>query len=388
MTALNHSSRKHARLSPSGAQRWLACTPSASLEDGEPDRSTVYSREGTLAHELADLNLQALLSGKSPTPEQLERIESSDLYSPDMPGYVQVYTDYVWEQYQAAITRNGAAQLFAERRVDLSHFVPGSFGTNDATILSDGTMEVVDLKYGKGVSVSAEDNPQLKLYALGAYHEHALLWDIHTVQLTIVQPRKDSISTWELPVSELLSWAQDTLMPRAQMAHKGEGELNPGDHCRWCRVKHKCPALTKENLALAKMEFAEPRLLPDSDVLEAYKQIDRLQMWAKAVSEYVLEKALAGHEWPGYKIVEGRSNRRWSDPEEAIAILRKKRIKKADIVEEKIKGITKIEKLLGRAKFREWMAPVVEKPQGRPTLVPASDKRPEFNSAKADFDAN
>lgn len=386
MAEHNHKERAHALLSPSGAHRWMRCTPSARLEDELPEQGeTFFTLEGTLAHELAELEL-LLYAGrltKKKYKEVYDELTDSEYYSEEMDEYVDTYVTFVIEEYEAALRVDEGAVLKIEDRIDLTRYVEDGFGSNDSVIVGNGRLSVVDLKYGKGVPVSAEDNEQLMLYGLGALYENMLLYDVQTVRMVIVQPRLDSISEWEISAAELLDWAENTVKPKAEMAYAGEGEMNPGDHCRWCRLKAQCPALRDYNLEVAKHRFAEPKLLSDAEILEVFERIDRLTDWAKAVADYVLQEAMNGKQWPGYKLVEGRSRRKWSDEEAAIKTLREKGFTDEEILKMSLEGITKIEKLVGKKAFPDVLGPYVVKPKGKPTLAPEGDKRPALGAESA-----
>jgi len=383
-----HKKRKHALLSASGASRWMSCTPSARAEEEFPEQgSSVFAEEGTLAHELSDVELNRFMGHlkKKPYEDQKRKIQDHELYSEEMPEEVAKYTDYVQEQFIDAQRRSNGAELLIEQRVDLTEWIENGFGTNDAIVLCDGVMEVIDLKYGKGVKVSAVDNPQLKLYGLGALHFNMLSYDIRTVRLTIVQPRLNNISTWEISAEELLAWGEGEVKPLAEKAYAGEGEFVPGDHCRWCRAKPRCKALAEYNQQLAKHDFEDPDFMTDEELVEAYNAIGSIQDWLKSVSGYMLNQALEGRSFPGMKVVAGRSMRRWVDEDKVIQALRSKRFALKDITNTKVKGIGDIEKLVGKANFEDVVGPYVIKPEGKPTLVPDSDKRPAMNDAVSDF---
>lgn len=388
--AVDHSQRKHAVLSASGAKRWLNCTPSPRLEEKvQGSGSSIYADEGTLAHEFADLKLQ--LEARNITQKvwkrETDKLRKHELYSGEMEEQVQKYVDYVIERWLLAKKDCEATILSIEDRVDFSEFVPEGFGTCDANIIGDHVLEVNDLKYGKGVKVEAEENDQLKLYAIGAIELHGASFEVSKIKLTIIQPRLDSISTWELTYDDLMSWAKDYVKPQAEKAFKGEGEQKAGDWCRWCRVKAQCPALAGEMLSLAKSEFKDPKLLSLEEVVEAYGQGELLSIWMNAVSEYLLKEALQGVPIPGYKLVEGRSNRAFTDESkirEALGLMYDEK----DFTTTKLNGIGAIEKLLGKKNFYPVLGDYVVKPPGKPTLVPESDKRPPMNSiekAKEEF---
>lgn len=387
--AINHTERKHALLSASGASRWMNCTASARLEEGFQETASDYAAEGTLAHEFAELGLRAALSLIDPMdyPDLISALRDNDLYSDEMEEEVQKHIDYVLEQFTEAQRLTEGAILLIEEKTDLTYFIENGFGTCDVVIIADGVLEVIDLKYGKGVRVQAADNSQLKLYGLGALRAFELMYDIHTVRLTITQPRLDSISSWEITAEALNTWGEEVVKPKAKEAYAGEGEQVTGDWCRFCKAKARCKALAKESLEIARLEFSDPMLLDDSELLEAYGQADRIIDWLNGVGAYVLAEANKGKKWEGYKLVKGRSNRIWSSAEKVEALLLKDGFKKEDILISKLAGIGAIEKLTGKAKFETLLSPVVMKPPGKPTLVPESDKRPALGveQAKTDF---
>lgn len=390
-----HSKRKHALLSASHAARWLACPPSARLEEkfketcGFQD-SSVYAEEGTLAHEFAELRLRWLTSqiGSVDYASSLEKLRSHKLYSEEIEEQIEKYTSYVLESFEHAKTIVPDPVLFIEEKLDFSHIVEEGFGTGDSGIIADGIMEVIDLKYGKGVKVEACENPQLKLYALGALRNYEMLYDIHTVRLTIVQPRIDNIVSWDISVKVLHKWAHETVKPIAEKAYVGKGIQKAGEHCKFCTVKAMCNTLAQRNIALAKHEFKEPQLLTEKQLIDVYKQIPMLVDWANSVGEFLLNKALAGEKVEGYKLVEASSRRRWTSEEDVQAKLKKEGYTEEQFNTIKLKGISDIEKLVGKKNFPILMEGFVIKPQGNPILVPETDKRPEYKSleqAKTDF---
>lgn len=385
--------RAHAILSASGAHRWLNCPPSAQLEAKVPDTGSVYAAEGTLAHSLASLWLESALELREPADIAciLEDLKKDELYSSEMPDYVEQYGSYVLEALAEAKSRTVDPLVFVEQRVDFSRWVPGGFGTGDCIIIADGVLEIIDFKYGQGVPVSADHNPQMMLYALGALHGFGFLYDIQTVRMTVFQPRIDNISSWEVPADELLAWAENELKPKAQLAGAGEGEPAPGDWCRFCKVKARCKARAEAMQSIA-TEFGlkDPNLLDADEIAKLLSKLDEIQSWASDIQTYALEQARDhGVRFDGWKLVEGRSNRRYTDPEAVEEILRSKRYRKKDIFEEpKLLGITAMEKLLGKKQFCELLEEpgLVIKPPGKPALVPDSDPRPELNSVEADFE--
>lgn len=391
MPSLEHSSRKHALLSASGASRWLNCTPSARLEEKfDESAPSVYAAEGTLSHEFGDINLRfknGEISEKIYNSE-LKKLRKEDLYIDEMEGEVEKYVNIVWESFLVAKSKTPDAVMLVEERLDFSHLVEKGFGTGDATIIADGVLEIIDLKYGKGVKVEAEDNPQLKLYGSGALRAFEMLYDIHTIRLVIVQPRLDHVSTWEISAKDLIKWGEEQVKPTAAKAYSGKGVQKAGSWCKWCKVAPMCATLAAQNVKLAKHDFRDPHTLTPKQLLEVYKQMPMLVDWVNAVQNYLLKEAIKGKKWPGYKVVEGRSNRKWLDEEKVVEILENEMFDKKDFMQSKLQGIAKIEKLLGVKAFKEKVADYVIKPQGKPTLVPESDKRRPMHGiedAKDDF---
>ena len=396
-TKINHAQRAHAILPASGASRWLACTPSARLEDeyGEK-KSSPYAAEGTLAHELAELYLRKdtlRCITEADFEAKLEELMSDELFNEEMLDMVPIYTGYCEEQFIAAKEENLFSEIEIEQKLDLTEYVPESFGTADCIIINDDLMEVIDLKYGKGVPVYADWNKQLMLYGLGALRKYDTMYDISEVRLTIVQPRINNISSWQISAEELRKWAKEELMPKAKMAFEGAGELVAGDHCKFCAVKNKCRKLYEQQLEIAKYEFREPMLLTDDEIVDVIKRTPQLVEWANSIVAYAQELAInEDKKWPGYKLVEGVSRRKWSNEDEAMQIIfaRMPELSEDQILNTKLKSITDIEKLVGKKRFAEVLSDIVIKPQGKPTLVPDTDKRPAigFNQAIEDFSNN
>lgn len=388
-----HSQRSHALLSASGAGRWLNCTPSAKLEDeyGEK-KSSIYAEEGTLAHELSELYLSKDVLGtinEQDFDSRLEEIMANSLFNEEMLEVVPIYTDYCSAQLAEAKTANPFAIMEIEQKLDLTAFVPESFGTSDCVIINDNLMEVIDLKYGKGVPVYAEWNKQLMLYGLGALQKYDTMYDISEVRLTIVQPRINNISSWQISVKELRKWAEEELKPKAKLAFNGEGELNAGDWCRFCAVRNQCRKLYEQQLEIAQHEFADAALLTDDEIADVVKRTPKLIEWANSIAEYAQAKALnENKQWPGLKLVEGISRRKWLDEDKAVNAIfaRLPELSEDEIFNTKLKPITSIEKLVGKTRFADILADVVIKPQGKPTLVPLEDKRPAIGYAQAQLD--
>jgi len=315
-------------------------------------------------------------------------MKKDDFYSQEMEDYVGRYVELVIERINEARAKTEDAAVIIEQRLDFSEWVPDGFGTGDVVVIADGVLEIIDLKYGKGVPVSAEGNPQLRLYALGAVHQFSILYDVEAVRMTIIQPRLDNISTDELTADELLTWADEVVKPKAEEADAGDGEFVPGDHCRFCKARFKCRARADANLELAKLDFEKPPLLSNDEVAGVLKKAVELQKWAADVQSYALDQAENhGGKFPGWKLVEGRSNRKYTD-EDAVFKKLKAGYDEDRIAPRKLLGITKMEKEIGKKIFISQLSDLVIKPSGKPTLVEESDKRAELNSvasAEDDF---
>ncbi|MFR3650363.1 MAG: DUF2800 domain-containing protein [Enterocloster aldenensis] len=382
----------HALLGPSGAKRWMSCPPSARLEEPFPDSSSEYADEGTLAHSLAETILRYNNGeiSKKAFSTRLNKIKADPMYNKEMQDYIEDYTQRIWEISNEVKASCPDARILFEQRLDISEYVPDGFGRGDVVIVADDLVDVIDLKYGKGVGVSAKGNPQLRLYGLGAYLEHSMLYDIQKVRMTIIQPRLENISTEELTVEELLDWAEKEVRPKAAQAYAGEGEFRVGDHCRFCKARVTCRARAEYNLELTKLDFVDPALLTDEEIGDVLRRADELDHWVKDITEYALAEALKGTKYEGWKLVEGTSRRKYTDMAKVISTVQDAGYPYDDITKpvEPI-TITDMTKLIGKKKFEELLSGLVIKPEGKPTLVPKSDKRPELNrvaEAKRDFD--
>lgn len=370
---------KHALLSASKANMWLNCPPSIKASEDIPDTTSEYAKEGTRAHALGELNLRLFLNQitkKQYDKKKKEVIENSV----DMPSYIEAYSDFVIERLGEAKKKTNDAKLEIEVKVDFSKWVPKGFGTADAVIIADDCIEIIDLKYGQGVSVSAENNPQLKLYALGVLDEYSILYDIKQISMTIYQPRLDNISTFTIAVDELISWANEYVKPRAEMAFKGEGEFEAGEHCRFCKIRNACRKRAEENLKLAQYDFRQPATLSNDEVAKILVQIDDLVSWSKDIKEYALSEAIKGVKFDGFKLVEGRSNRKYVDENTVASALEGLGFKEEEIYSKSLLTITSMEKLLGKKRFEECIGNYIIKPDGKPVLVAESDKRTELNT--------
>ena len=369
----------HALLSASGAHRWLNCTPSARLESDEPESTSAAAEQGTAAHALAEHKLRRALKQRSKRPV-------SAWIDDEMENLTDDYVAYVQEHISIAQESCGDPQVLIEQRLDFSHIVPGGFGTGDAVIIAEPTLQIIDLKYGQGVLVEAEQNPQLMLYALGALHAFGSLYDIETVAVTIYQPRRGNVDTWETSVAELEHWAETEVKPKAELAAAGEGEFCPGSWCQFCKITPTCRARAEANLQLAKLEFAPPAKLSDVEIADVLTRIPQLKTWAADVEAYALSKAVnQGVVFEGFKLVAGRSVRKYSSETDVAAAAEAAGYR--DIYDRKLITLTAMEKLMGKPAFNEILGDFVTKPAGKPTLVPASDKRPALDlvSAATDF---
>ena len=369
--------KKHALLGASSSARWLVCTPSARLEAMFPDEQSPYAAEGTVAHDLAEAILRHKLEGK--------KAPKLDDYSAEMIEAVNRYVDICEEKVNEARARSSDAEAMIEARLDFSRWVPEGFGTGDMVIVADGILEVIDLKYGKGVPVSAVENTQMRLYALGAYDVNEYLYDIKTVRMTIVQPRLDSVSTDEMSLEELLDWGED-IKPIAQRAWDGVGECTPCDYCNFCKARHTCRALADTCLdTFYKNGGKLNQLLTDREVSDILAMKDLITKWIKGVYDFAYEKALSGEkQWPGYKLVEGTSRRTITDPDAAAKTLLDNGYKEEDIFKPReLEGITNLQKVLGKKGVTEYLEAYIDKPEGKPTLVPESDKRPAINTVES-----
>lgn len=370
---------KHAILSASSAARWIACPPSARLNAVKPDAPSEYAIQGTEAHRLCEYKLRKALGEKVRDPTK-----NLSFYDSEMEECAEAYCQFVMEAVVQSRATSKDTLVLVEQRVDFSGFVPDGFGTADTLIISGKTVCIVDYKHGKGIEVSADGNPQMMCYALGCIQMFDGLYDIDTVRMVIFQPRLGNISESTISKADLLAWAHDALVPAAKLAYDGEGDFCAGAHCRFCKLKATCRKRAEYNLALAKYDFEMPPTLEDSEVEAVLAKADTLAAWVNDIKEYALQQAIQGKKWMGWKLVEGRSNRKYTD-EAAVADT----VKEAgyEPYEQKLLGITAMTGLLGKKKFEELLGSFVVKPQGKPTLAPMSDKRPAMNTAAEDFGA-
>ena len=373
---------KHAYLSASASHRWLACPPSAKLCANILDQASEYAQQGTDCHELC-----AYLVEKALGKDVIDPTENLTYYDAEMQNCAEEYRNYVLEQIEAAKEFCKDPQVMIEQRLDFSRWVENGFGTGDCVIVADEVLQIIDYKHGLGILVSAGDdehggNSQMMCYALGALEVFGDIYDINQIKMTIFQPRRDNVSTYTISKENLLKWADEVLAPTAQLAYIGKGEFNAGDHCTFCKVKATCRKRAEYNLELAKYDFEMPATLDDTEIAAILEKVDEMISWGNDIKDYALQQAQSGVHFEGWKIVEGRSNRKYTD-ENAVADT----VKDAgfDPYEKKLLGITAMSTLLGKKKFEELLGGLIYKPPGKPTLVPESDKRPAMNTAKDDF---
>lgn len=367
----------HALLSASSSHRWINCPPSAKLCENCEDQGSEYAQQGTDAHSLCQYKVESALGMDTADPT-----ESLSFFDEEMENCAEGYAQYVMEQRVKALQSCSDPVILVEQRLDFSKYVPEGFGTGDCVIIADGTLSVIDYKHGKGILVEAEKNPQMLCYALGALELFDGIYDIDTVSMTIFQPRRENVSTYTISKEELLQWAADVLIPRAKLAYAGEGDFAAGEHCRFCKVKATCRKRAEYNLELARYDFELPPTLEDEEIEVVLAKADALAAWVSDVKDYALQAAVSGKQWTGWKLVEGRSNHKYTD-ETAVA----EAVTKAGYnpYEQKLLGITAMTSVLGKKQFESILGSLTYKPQGKPTLVPESNKRPVMNTANQDF---
>ena len=360
-----HKDRAHALLSASGAHRWMNCTPSAVLESQFPDTTSEAAKEGTLAHEMAEAKLQHLFNTqdyrKAKLTRTLNKIKKDELYQPEMDGYTDDYVAYV---RKSAMEFEKSPYIAIEKRLDLTAYIPDGFGTADCVMIGERTLHIIDLKYGKGVPVSAENNEQLMIYALGALEAYKMLFAIDTVKISIVQPRIDNTNSSEFTVKELMEFG-DKVKHYADIAIKGDGEQSPGDWCRFCRARQQCRARADKNIELAFEVGKKPPLITNEEVAK----------WLTELQDYALAECLAGRDVDGYKAVEGRGSRSWTNMDAAFEAIIEEGTNEAMLYERKPLTLAQVEKLMGKAHFEDVAGEYVIKNPGKPTLVPSTDKR-------------
>ncbi|WP_460056386.1 DUF2800 domain-containing protein [Pseudolactococcus yaeyamensis] len=367
----------HALLSASSSSRWTHCPPSARLGESFENKTSDYAKQGTDAHSLCEYKLQQLLGFKIQAP-------ILDYYDEEMETCTESYATYVMAEMAKAKETCSDPVVIIEQRLDFSKYVPEGFGTGDCLIIADGTLSLIDMKYGVGILVDAFENPQMMCYALGALELFDGIYDITEVKMTIFQPRRDNISTYTLTKEMLVGWATTVLMPAAALAFKGEGEFNCGKWCTFCPAKNVCRERAEHHLKLAKLEFKKSEILTDDEIENVLSKVDGLVSWANDVKAYALKQALAGNAWSNYKLVEGRANRKYINDEKVAKLVLAAGF---EAYEKKLLGITAMTAALGKKKFDEILVDLIEKPRGKLTLVPKEDKRQavEIANVKDEF---
>lgn len=383
---MDHANRDHALLSASGAHRWLNCPPSAKLEAELPDSTSVYAKEGTLAHEICELKLRNYLGlmNKSTATRGINKLKKDEFFSDEMLKHAEGYVNYITEKI-----KSDEAMVLVEEKLDFSKYVPDGFGTGDCIIIQDGTLTIVDFKYGKGVAVFAEKNPQMQLYALGAINMFGFIYDFDKVEMCIYQPRISNISEYTNDVDTLLKWGTGIVAPTADLAAKGEGDFKAGAHCTFCKLKNKCAELANYCLETVKKEFEDidghldKTLLGPEDIAMIVGRMKIVRSWLNDIESYAIAGLLDGTlKVPGYKLVEGRSNRVITDQDKVIELLTDNGYPEAVIYKPKeLISMTKLEALVGKKKFSEIAGDFIDKPKGKPTLAPENDKRPAYTAA-------
>ncbi|AYZ73433.1 DUF2800 domain-containing protein [Fusobacterium necrophorum] len=365
----------HALLGPSSASRWMACPPSVNLTKDMPDTTSEYAAEGSLAHEIAELKLKKKIVDPGMSARkfnaEMKKLKGRELYQEEMQEFTDIYVDFIQEQMCAC---ENTPYVAVEQKVDFSQYVPQGFGTADCILISGDMIHIIDFKYGRGVVVDAEENPQMLLYTLGAYLAYNFLYDIKRIQMSIVQPRVSHFSSWECDVDYLLSFAEKA-KEKALMASEGQGEFQAGKHCKFCKAKTTCRTRAEENLELEGWQYALPPLLKTHEVGHILKKAEDLAAWAKELKEWALSECLNGNEIPGWKAVHGRGSRSFTNTDEAVKVLVEKGIAEELLYERKYLTLAQMEKVIGKKDFQEMVGDYIEMKQGSPTLVVESDKR-------------
>lgn len=381
--------RAHAVLSASGAHKWLVCTPSARLEEQYPNKTSEYMAEGTLAHVIAEFKVRSYFLepiAKSTYTKKINKFKKEQYFNPEMLNTTNTYLEFI---KGLAMSTQHKPFVAVEMQVDYSEWIPEGFGTADCILISGDTLHVIDYKHGKGVKVEAEENPQMKLYALGAYNKYKLFYAIQNVEMHIIQPRIDNISSYRLTLKDLLDWAENTVKPQAQKAWAGIGEFVQGEHCRFCKVKN-CEFRAKQNMKVVEEIQKISGTLAPSEIGEVLTKTDGIEQWIKDLKGYALEQILEGVNIPGWKAVEGKSNRKIVDVDKAFEILEANGFDQAILYERKPLSLTALERVVGKKQLTDAIGDYIEKPKGAPTLAKESDKRGNYkkSSAVEDFKNN
>ena len=383
--AVEHGNRSHARLNASSSHRWMMCPPSVKLSEQFADKPSPYAEEGTFLHELCELKLHRYLGDMVPEliEEQYAEHRDNDFYSDEAESVTDEYVAFCIETIEAVRLSCPDPLIMVEHRLDYSEYVPEGFGTGDLVIVADGVIEVIDFKGGRGVRVDANRNSQLMLYGLGALLEFDPLYDIHTVRMTIVQPRLSNTSTYEITAQELIRWAETEVRPKAMLAYEGAGEFCAGEWCRFCKARYTCRKRSEYHMRLAEHDFRQPDLLSDEEIADILPVADSLNSWVQDLLAYATQAAVNGKSWPGYKLVAGRTVRKYTSEAEVIKAATEAGY--TDIYKTTLLGVGDLEKRMGRKRFGEVLGKFIIKPAGAPTLVPETDARKPYSDAASDF---
>ena len=385
MSEIQHSSRAHARLNASSSNRWMMCPPSVKLSEQFEDKPSPYAEEGTFLHELCELKLHRYLGDMTADliEQQYAEHRDNDFYSDEAESVTDEYVAFCIETIEAVRSSCPDPLIMVEHRLDYSEYVPEGYGTGDLVIVADGVIEVIDFKGGRGVRVEAQRNSQLMLYGLGALLEFDPLYDIRTVRMTIVQPRLSNTSAYEIAADDLIRWADSEVRPKALLAYKGRGEFCAGEWCRFCKARYTCRKRSEYHMRLAEQDFRQPDLLSDEEIADILPVAESLNSWVQDLLAYATQEAVSGKSWPGYKLVAGRSIRRYTSEAEVIKAATEAGY--TDIYKTALLGVGDLEKRMGRKRFSEVLGRYIIKPTGAPTLVPESDPRKPYSDAASDF---
>ena len=385
MSEIQHSSRAHARLNASSSHRWMMCPPSVKLSEQFEDKPSSYAEEGTFLHELCELKLHRYLGDMDPALIELQYAEhrDNDFYSDEAETVTDEYVDFCIETIEAVRLSCPDPLIMVEHRLDYSDFVPDGFGTGDLIIVADGVLEVIDFKGGRGVRVEANRNSQLMLYGLGALLEFDPLYDIHQVRMTIVQPRLSNLSSFEMEADDLIRWAETEVRPKAMLAYEGKGEFCAGEWCRFCKARYTCRKRSEYHMSLAARDFKEPDLLSDEEIADILPVAESLNSWVQDLLAYATQEAVIGKTWPGYKLVAGRSIRKYTSEAEVIKAATEAGY--TDIYKTSLLGVGDLEKRMGKKAFNDVLGKYIVKPVGAPTLVPETDPRKPYANAASVF---
>lgn len=385
MSEIQHSSRAHARLNASSSHRWMMCPPSVKLSEQFEDKPSSYAEEGTFLHELCELKLHRYLGDMDPALIELQYAEhrDNDFYSDEAETVTDEYVAFCIETIEAVRLSCPDPLIMVEHRLDYSDYVPDGFGTGDLIIVADGVLEVIDFKGGRGVRVEATRNSQLMLYGLGALLEFDPLYDIHQVRMTIVQPRLSNLSSFEMEADDLIRWAETEVRPKAMLAYEGKGDFCAGEWCRFCKARYTCRKRSEYHMSLAARDFKEPDLLSDEEIADILPVAESLNSWVQDLLAYATQEAVIGKIWPGYKLVAGRSIRKYTSEAEVIKAATEAGY--TDIYKTSLLGVGDLEKRMGKKAFNEVLGKYIVKPVGAPTLVPETDPRKPYANAASVF---